>query len=282
VQGSRALVQHTLATTQQGLGEEVLYTLDLAAGKVVATVKTGGRSACTPDACTTLVMHEGVARLWRRTPGGDDATGEVTLTSGCPAVYSLGEELLVLPGAPWRALAVAGKQMRAVDVVDTLVPIAGCGSLLTEFPSRRWPGLVSEGSLLRWDAAGRSFGAAEGLPGSSHDRVEWFEHADGVIEIGWRGGSGMMHSPTDAQGRRRYFKHWFFTGGEVRLLRREHGGVVASEVVPLALAGAEGTMHAGYSPTLLRNGPHAVVLIAAQGGGEDSWWQPYLGPCVAR
>lgn len=282
VQGSRALVQHTLATAQQSLGEEVLYTVDLAAGKVVAERKTGGRSVCSAGACTTLTMHEGVARLRRRTPAGDEASGEVALTSGCPAVYSVGEELLVLPGAPWRAVAVAGKQLRAVDVADTLVPIAGCGAVLPEFPSRRWPGLVSEGSLLRWDAAGRRFGAAEGLPRAKHERVAWFEQADGVIEIGWRGGSGMMHSPTDAQGRRRYFKRWFFEGGEVRLLRREAGGFVASEVVPLALAGAEGSMHEGYEPTLLRSGAHAVVFIASQGGGDDSWWQPYLGPCVAR
>lgn len=282
VEGSRALVQHTLATAQQSLGEEVLYSVDLAAGKVVAEHKTGGRSLCSGGACTTLVMQDGVARLRRRTPAGDEASGEVALTSGCPAVYSVGEELLVLPGAPWRAVAVAGKQLRAVDVADTLVPIAGCGSVLPEFPSRRWPGLVSEGSLLRWDAAGRRFGAAEGLPRASHERVEWFEHADGVIEIGWRGGSGMMHSPTDAQGRRRYFKHWFFEGGEVRLLRREPAGFVASEAAPLALAGAEGSMHEGYEPTLLRSGAHAVVFIASQGGGDDSWWQPYLGPCAAR
>jgi hypothetical protein len=51
--------------------------------------------------------------------------------------------------------------------------------------------------------------------------------------------------------------------------------------VPLALTlvGADRMTLGGYVPTLLRHGLHAVVLIAAQGEGAMSWWQPYLRPC---
>lgn len=280
--GSRALVQHTLSTPTQSLGDEVLYTVDLAAGRVVAAQKTGAWTQCGAQACTSLTMVGGTARLLRRTPAGDEAVLEVGLTSGCPAMYAVGEALLVLPGAPWRALEVTAGGLREVGLADTLTPIAGCGARLLEFPSRRWPGLVSDGSLLRWDAGSRRFGAAEGLPRSGFERIDRFESTDGVIEIGWRGGSAMAHSPTDAQGRRRDYEHWYFTGGEVRMLRREAAGFMASDAAPLALAEATGTMHDGYAPTLLRNGAHAGVLIAAQGGGEMSWWQPYRVPCAER
>ena len=284
VKGSRALVSHTLATAQQGLGEEVIYTVDLEAGRVLASLHTGAQTQCAAGACTTLVEHEGTARVVRRTPDGEMEM-TVPLTSGCPMVYEVGEGLLVLPGAPWRALEVVGEQLRTATVANTLAPVAKCEAQLeaqlTEFPSRRWPGLVSHESLLRWEAEKRSFGAAEGLPRVGFGRVERFEHADGVIEIGWKGGSRWMHSEADAQGRSVYTKRWYYERGQVRLLRREGGGFVASDAVPLALTlvGADRMTLGGYVPTLLRHGLHAVVLIAAQGEGAMSWWQPYLRPC---
>lgn len=115
-----------------------------------------------------------------------------------------------------------------------------------------------------------------------HSRSLRATHPDGLIQVTWDGGSGMTHSPTDERGQRRYYKHWYFNGGEVSLLRYERGQWVGLDPAPLALAAAEGMMDTGYHPVVLRNGLHAAILLAAQGGGEPAWFQPYLAPCPAK
>jgi hypothetical protein len=120
---------------------------------------------------------------------------------------------------------------------------------------------------------------SDAFPPNTFQRSERFIHRDGVIEVSWNGGSGMMHSPTDAQGRRRYYEHWTFDRGETSLIRRERGTWTATDVVPLPIRDVHGTMHDGYAPIVLRNGLHAAVVLLPQGGRDPGWFQPYRGPC---
>jgi hypothetical protein len=286
--GARAVLVHTLATTEQTLGRTVIHTIELASGRVVASTwpPAGATMDCDTLACTTIALEKGSGRAgftWVGPGGREDRA--VAVASACPAFYAIeAAGLYVGPGDPWRAMQVTATAPHLTEVaIDrSLAAVPGCGSTLYPFPSALWPGVI-EGtrarSLLRWDTGLRTFGAREPLPDPGFDRTILADHTDGVIEVGWTGWHGMQHSPTDAQGRRRYFEHWSFDGGRVALLRRERGQWAAVDAVPLALGAAEGTFHDGYFPVVLRHGLHAAVLLAPQGGGDPAWFQPYLRPC---
>lgn len=291
--GAVATLRHTIATPDQTAGGEVHHAIDLATRRVLATTPAppGATLHCHAGACTTVeVVREGEtgrASLTRRGPGGE-ARLELTVGSTCPIFYPLasGDALvLVAPGAPWRAAVVDATSLGEAAIDASLSPMPGCGRALVAFPSTTRPGLIDghrgPRTLLTFDPARRTFGAAESLPEQSF--LQWVHatHPDGVIEVAWTGGSGMTHSPTDARGVRRYYEHWYFEGGQVALLRREAGRWAFVDAAPLALADAEGTFHRGYTPLVLRNGLHAAVLLAPEGGGEEAWLQPYLAPCPA-
>jgi hypothetical protein len=104
------------------------------------------------------------------------------------------------------------------------------------------------------------------------------EFLDGVIEVAWDGDQTMAHSVSDTSVRR-YFEHWYFKGGQIRMLHRAGDRWTVVDPVPLALHDADGTMHTGYTPVVLRNGRHAAVLIAPDGSGP-AWFQPYRVPCT--
>ena len=112
---------------------------------------------------------------------------------------------------------------------------------------------------------------------SSFGQSERHPFRDGLIEVGWDGGHQLAHSPTDREVRR-YFEHWQFTGGQVRLLRETGGRWTAIDPMPLPLHDANGTMHTGYTPVVLRHGAHAAVLLAPD-GHDLAWFQPYRMPC---
>jgi hypothetical protein len=294
--GSRATLEHTLSTPEQTLGGVVLHTIDLAARRVVATSMSPARAqwACTPGACTRVELTPtpkgpARARFVRRGLNGGETTREITVNSGCPAFYAIegtAGPVFVAPGDPWRAVWVANAPpfLREAALDPALAPVPGCGSVLYPFASDARPGVIDgyrgPRTLLRWDAARHVFGARETLPRLDFERSASAAHPDGVIEVGWHGGSGMQHSPTDAKGHRIYFKHWYFRGGQVSLLRHEHGRWSAHDTAPLPLAEASGSTHDGYEAVVLRNGLHAAVLLAPQGGGDKAWLQPYLAPCA--
>jgi hypothetical protein len=294
--GAVATVRHTLATPDQTRGADTIYTVDLATARVraTATPPAGATAHCHADACTTVELlrddagASGRATLTRRGPGGD-ATLDLTIASACPTLYPVlaGDELvLVGPGDPWRAALVspAAPFLREAAIDPSLPAMPGCGRALYTFPSPVHPGLLDGGrgprSLLTYDRARRSFGAIEALPEQPFPRTLHAAHPDGAIEVAWDGGSGLTHSPTDARGVRRYYRHWYFHGGQVGLLRREGGRWALVDVEPLALRDADGATHHGYTPLVLRHGAHAAVLLAPDGGGE-AWLQPYLAPCAA-
>lgn len=295
--GTRAILRHDLATPEQTIGETVLHTIDLATRRVVDThaVPVGADVQCDAGGCTTLTVTPAAgpgepARivLVHRTPAGDEDRREFEVRGDCPTPYSFAagdERVVVFAGDPWRALTVASEPpfFREAAVDRELAPQTECGPALHDFASTRHPGLLdghkAPRALLRWDPKLRRFGVRDALPDMSFWQSERFAHADGVLEIAWTGGSGMQHSPTDDRGTRRYYRHWFFDGGEIALLRREHGRWSAVDRGPLAITGARGRTHDGYHPTLLRNGLHAAVLLTPAGGVEDAWLQPYLAPC---
>ncbi len=290
--GERAILEHTLATAEQGLGGTVLHTIDLATLRVLARAPAAKRAQvhCHAGACTTVELAPTTAQNQpsQVTVVRGAARLELELHSTCPTLYPLvsGDALLLVgPGAPWRAVAVARDPpaLRELALDPTLAPLPGCPPLLHVFPSASRPGLIVAGAgartPLRWDLARGSFGAGEPLPASAHRQSLRAAHPDGVLELAWTGGHGMMHSPTDAQGSRRYFTHWSFDGGQLSLLRHRAGSWAALDPTPLVLAGVEGTFHDGYQPILLRHGLHAAALLVPDGGGDEAWLQPYLAPC---
>lgn len=295
--GARAWLHHTTATAQQNIGESVIYTIDLAEGRVVATAKPGAGSevTCRADACTTRTIvpsnDRGPARATfvRRARDGSETTLAVDVRSTCPQFYEIDAAdgpVWVASGEPWRAVrsAASAPFLREAAIHSTLAPVPGCGWMLVPFPSTTHPGLISQDRvqrlLLPWDAAHETFGEGEVLPSIDFPRAVYGTHSDGVIEVTWSGGAGMMHSPTDERGSRRYFKHWQFDGGRVTLLRRERGRWRAIDPAPLALAEAEGTFHDGYMPAILRRGAHAAVLLAPEGGSDEALFQPFRAPCA--
>ncbi len=288
--GAIATVHHTRSTPDQTRGGETIYTIDLATRRVLTTTAAPtGTTHCHAGACTTvdvLRVEDGPGRA-TLTRAGDPARLELPIASTCPTLYPVpsGDDLvLVGPGDPWRAALVSTTPpfLREAAIDPSLPAMPGCGRALYAFPSAAHPGLLDgwrgPRTLLTYDPARRTFGAAEALPEQSYDRSIHAPHPDGVIEVAWNGGSGMMHSPSDGEVRR-YFEHWYFNGGQVALLRREAGRWRLTDVAPLALREAEGTFHDGYSPLVLRHGLHAAVLLAPEGGGEEAWFQPYLAPC---
>jgi hypothetical protein len=283
--GARAVLVHSLATPEQTRGATVAYTIDLATRRVIASVQppAGATVRCEADACTTITVDGATARVVRRAASGEQALS-VAITSGCPTFYGIAaaEPVFVAPGEPWRAVVAGASGVREATIDRSLAGDPGCGAALSEFPSRAHPGVI-EGTraraLLRWDPRGGVFGGREALPDPGFDRTVRADHPDGVIEVGWTGWQGMTHSPTDAQGRRRYYEVWSFDGGQVALLRREGGRWTAVDAAPLPVAHAEGEFGDGYMPAVLRHGLHAGVLLAVDGGGAEGWYQPYLRPC---
>lgn len=289
--GATATLHHTLATPDQTAGAEARYTIELATGRVRATTTAppGTTTHCHAGACTTAQITRVEDAPGRAALTAGPARLELTIGSTCPTLYPVtaGDALLLVgPGDPWRAVLAepTPPSLREVAIDPSLPAMPGCGRALYAFPSDAHPGLVDgwrgPRSLLTYDRAGASFGAPEALPEQSYDRWTFAPHADGVVEVAWKGGHGMMHSPSDREVRR-YFKHWYFEGGQVALLRREGGRWGYVDAAPLALQGAEGTFHDGYTPLVLRRGLHAAVLLTPDGGSEPAWFQPYLAPCPA-
>jgi hypothetical protein len=293
--GTHAILEHTLATPEQGLGATALYKIDLATQRVIDTQKAARRAEvhCHAGACTTIEVTPPAdaakparASLVHQLLNGQPETRlELEFGSTCPAFYSVPFAdglLLIAPGDPWKAVqaSTTAPFLRELPLDPALAAIPGCPPLLHAFPSPTHPGVILDrGTLIRWDAAQQKFGASEALPANDYRESVYTTHADGVIAVAWTGGHGMMHSPTDSQGMRRYFDHWSFEGGQVTLLRHEGGRWVALDRAALPLAGADGTFHDGYRPTVLRHGLHAAVLLAPDGGGDDAYFQPYLAPC---
>lgn len=287
--GKQATLVHTLATEQQSAGATVQYTIDLASAQVVATTTpvSGEERVCDAGGCTTIAMTRasnggGPGRLRVAGPGG---AVEVEVDSACPAHYVIeaeGERVIVAPGAPWRAITASSTRVEEVKIRG-LAGDASCGHTMYELPMPARPGLLDgtrERSLLRWDPVKRVFGRREALPDPGYDRTVRAGHVDGVIEVGWKGWSGMAHDPEhDPEGQRIYFEHWSFEGGTVKLLRPTEDRWDAVDAVTLPLADVHGTFHDGYTPVILRSGVHAAVLLAPGGGPEETWVVPYLRPC---
>ncbi|MBN8613604.1 MAG: hypothetical protein J0L92_23615 [Deltaproteobacteria bacterium] len=159
---------------------------------------------------------------------------------------------------------------------------ASCGETLYPFDHAPWPALSTSyrgvRPLLAWDPGTGIVQPLGALAEDAWERHESRAFVDGAIEIAFTASSGMMHSPTDAQGRRRYFEHHQFVGGEVALWQREDGAWHRRDARPLPVADAEGTMSHGYAPHVLRNGAHAAVALLSE-GSDAGWMVPYRAPC---
>jgi hypothetical protein len=272
VDGARAFLDHNVATVDQTMGARARFTIDLSAPRVTSRVDDVHEETCWANGC--------VERDGNTFTLGSERLA-IELASTCPAWYTFerdGDLFFVAPGDPWRAVRAGRTSLREVPIAPSLAPVPGCGNALYPFPTEGViAGFQQSRTLMRFD--GRMFGVEEPLPPTPHLQTARVVHPDGVIEVLWTAGHGMMHSPSDRE-IRRYFHHWSFEGGEATLLRREDDAWTVAERMPLALSNAEGTFSNGYGVTVLRNGLHVAILLAPESSGDPAYLQPFLAPCA--
>ncbi|MBX7195372.1 MAG: hypothetical protein K1X94_25175 [Sandaracinaceae bacterium] len=190
----------------------------------------------------------------------------------------------MVEAAPSVGVVVGPDGLSSLDVTS-LPSEAECGETLYPF-DHTWPALSTayRGArpLFAWDPSTDVVGPLGELAADAWESHTSRAFVDGSIEIAYTASAGMMHSPTDRDGVRRYFEAHSFEGGEVMLWQREGGAWIARDRRPLPVANAEGTMSRGYTPQILRHGAHAAVALFSEGLGDAGWIQPYREPCARR
>ncbi len=241
--------------------------------------------ACSGATCALARLDETGLEIARvAIDGSEHDVMRVPVNRACrelERMESAGRVAWLVRAAPPVGVVVREDGLAALET--SLVPgESGCGETLYPFDHAPWPALSTSYQgvrpLLAWDPATGVVRPLGELAADAWERHEARAFVDGAIEIGFTASSGMMHSPTDEEGRRRYYQHHQFVGGEVALWQREGGAWHRRDVRPLPVSDAEGTMSHGYAPQILRNGAHAVVALLSE-GSEQGFLVPYRVPC---
>lgn len=216
--------------------------------------------------------------------GSEQDTRRMPVNRACRELERMdaqGRVAWLVRAAPAVGVVVREEGLTALET--SAVPAeAGCGETLYPFDHAPWPALSTSyrgaRPLLAWDPVTGIVRPLGDLAEDAWERRESRAFVDGAIEIAFTASSGMMHSPTDAEGRRRYFEHHQFVGGEVALWQREDGAWHRRDPRTLPVSDVEGTMSHGYAPHVLRNGAHAAVALLSE-GSDAGWIAPYRVPC---
>lgn len=293
--GRVALVLHRVALPDGSAATMSLFVVDLLAARVVRADASQDVAdvACVGRACAVARVGVDSASFAQIDDAGAEGQGtSVPFARQCRELERLESE----SGIAW---LVRGATPAAVALRDAAPAVAspalathdassvpgegGCGETLYPFDAAPWPGVTlgyrGAREVLAWDPEGGRFVAMGTLESDPWEQHEASAFVDGSIELAFTSASGMMHSPTDPDGRRRYFEHHSFEGGEIALWRREAGSWRRTDVRPLAVSDVEGSMSHGYAPRVLRNGAHAAALLLSEGLGEPGFVQPYREPC---
>jgi hypothetical protein len=285
---STVLVVHRPATAEGALGANELLVLDVSGRVVRHEPSTSAVDvACVGDRCAVARLGaDAVEVALVAADGSERSPVRAPIHRTCRELERLeveGAVLWLVRADPSFAVALV-RGVGLVEVDATALPSeSGCGETLYAFEHAPWPSLSTRHRdarpLYAWDPEGRRIVALGTLAGDGFERHTGRAFVDGAIEVAYDASAGMMHSPTDARGTRRYFEHHTFDGGEVALWRREGGAWTRNDVRPLVISGVEGTMSHGYAPAVLRNGAHASLALLSEGASETGWIQPYLAPC---
>ena len=100
---------------------------------------------------------------------------------------------------------------------------------------------------------------------------------DGVAFADFSADRGMMHSPTDSRGVRRYYHVWSFKG-RAGFLTRGADGWSARDLVDLPASGDEGDFATGYRVHLLARPGRAAALVVGD-AGLPTHLRPLRQPC---
>ncbi|MCB9568359.1 MAG: hypothetical protein H6710_14305 [Myxococcales bacterium] len=100
---------------------------------------------------------------------------------------------------------------------------------------------------------------------------------DGLVVADFSSGRGMIHSPTDSRGIRRYYHVWDFDG-RAGLLRASDAGWTLEDVIALPESGSEGDFSTGYRVHLLTRPGRAAALVIGD-GSLGSFFLPLRQPC---
>ena len=291
--GRILVVLHRIALPDGSAGTPTLFVADLAASRVVRSDATGdlADAACAGTVCAAARIGPDSATFARLDDAGAERDAvSVPFVRECRELERVETET----GVAWLARGAAPSAVALRDATPVLVGLdasavpaePGCGETLHPFDAAPWPGLTlgyrGPRAVVAWDPDGARIQPLGTLPSDAWERHLSSAFVDGTVEIAFTSSSGMVHSPTDADGNRRYFESHSFEGGEVALLRRTGGRWERMDVRPLAIAGVHGTMSEGYQPRVLRHGAHAAVLLLSESLGETGYFQPYREPCPSN
>ncbi len=100
---------------------------------------------------------------------------------------------------------------------------------------------------------------------------------DGVAFADFSADRGMIHTPTDSRGVRRYYHVWSFKG-RAGFLTRGADGWSARDLVDLPASGDEGDFATGYRVHLLARPGRAAALVVGD-AGLPTHLRPLRQPC---
>ena len=284
---SHALLVHRVAGSDGASDAMGFFVIDLELARVTRReLSTHVQDvACSGATCALARLDDRgleVARV--ALDGSEQETRLMPVNRACRELERMeahGSVAWLVRAAPTVGVVVREEGLTALET--SAVPSdASCGETLYPFDHGPWPALSTSyrgvRPLLAWDPATGIVQPLGELAEDAWERHESRAFVDGAIEVAFTASSGMMHSPTDAQGRRRYFQHHQFVGGEVALWQREDGAWHRRDARPLPVSDTEGTMSHGYAPHVLRHGAHAAVALLSE-GSDAGWMMPYRAPC---
>lgn len=285
--GARALagryqVDYSTKPTRY-FGETALYSVPDGKRTSPAFPVTAWSAACQKGRCVAAASREGLGvpvELYGMTDSGSELLG--ALDDECMGFtdWQDGERWL---GAHPRK---AGFELYAIELPSfrltrkLVLHGSDCPSLMhVELAGRH--GVVvrsKDGAPALVPVKGDlQVGDPEALPTPLYPESTLTPTTDGALWTEQRIGHGMMHSPTDSRGIRRYFRVWSFDG-RAALLSRAKRGWRAESFQVLPRSGDEGEHSDGYRARPLVRPGFAAVMV--DGGRVDATELLVLGrPC---
>ncbi|MFO0565277.1 MAG: hypothetical protein U0263_06420 [Polyangiaceae bacterium] len=288
--GTRALVGRYQidysVTPARYFGETALHSLPDGKRTSPEFPVTAWRAACRKGRCVAAASREGIGppiELYGMTDTGSELLD--ALDGECMGFAEWQE------GDHWQIARPrkSGFELHSIEIESfrwkrKLIPNGReCPSLThVELGGRHGLLVTSKGSALEFVPVrnGQDVGAAEVLPRVAYPDVALTPMTDGALLVEQKVGGGMMHSPTDSRGIRRYYHVWSFDG-RAALLSQERGRWQASAWNVLPESGKEGKLSDGFRARPLVRPGFAAVLVDG-GRGKASTLFTLARPCERR
>lgn len=277
--GERALVGRYVvdydAKPTRYYGETALFSVPEGKRTSPALAATAWSGACRARRCVAAASREGLAvpiELYGIEDSGSKLLG--ALDESCAGWADWVE------GARWIIArpSKAGLELIAIDlgswrVTRKRVPSLGdCPSVRQAELGGRTGVLVGQGqggSTFYPISAELAVGEPESLPMPTYGEQTLVPMPDGALVVEQRIGHGMMHSPTDSHGVRRYFRVWSFDGRAVLLRPKPPAAWRPETYARLPHSGEEGEFSDGFRARPLVRPGFAAVLVDDMPGGNS-------------